>query len=225
MNHLQRRMPIVTRFLLPAVACAWLTGCAYVGHQGANIAPIRDLPPAAASVDSLLPLFPSAVRMRPGENLDPIHPLAVQVMIAGGTHLGVNEPSRDGVRDCVILTWPEQPGGFYRGARAELSLYTDRSQADAHFELDRRHPPLAPDTSAGSPGDRYALSKVRQGVSDTWQRLDLYHSQAVFQKGAVVVTITETSSDPAGSLKDRLIEQIAHAFKREPLAPEPWGGR
>src|SRR4051794_26889851 len=87
-----KRPPSGALPLLAACVLLWATGCAYVGPQRANVAPLRDLPVAKADVGSLLPLFPDAVRMQPGGDSDVLHPPPARIMVAGGVHLGTLAP-------------------------------------------------------------------------------------------------------------------------------------
>ncbi len=146
-------------------------------------------------------------------------------MVADGVHLPTGQRSNDGIIELLILVWPDEPGEYLSvGVNASVTLYASLEKANDAFEIASSYLRAGVDTKSGRAGDRYALSRVMQDRSDTWQLLNKYSSEAVFQKGKLVVEVNEYTSDRLARMKTHVIGLIARAIKGETVIPKRWGG-
>lgn len=209
-----QRMRQTTHVLILALAVATISvlgGCGYVGSQASDLSVMRDLT-LPSDLASLMPYFPSAVRMMSADAFPSSGSPEAKVMVADHVHLPTGGPAQDNVRDWVIVRTPEKPGDWYYGASADVLLFDRQADADKVFEYAVNHMSQSKDTAGGTAGDRYAMSVIKQGVSDLWQPLDHYWSEAVYQKGRVVIMLHEVSHDRQARVKERLMAEMARAL-------------
>lgn len=223
------------RFAFCGLAIVYMAGCAYTGRQEADISALRDAP-APADITSILPRFPTAKREArlPTSDSESWRIAAesgqfiqgqIEIMVAEGIHLPTGERSKDGAVETLILNWPDEPGEYLSGGvNASVALYASLEKANDAFEFASCHLRAGIAMKSGTAADRCALSKVMQERSDTWQLLNKYSSEAVFQKGRLVVEVNEYTSDRLARMKTHVIGLIARAIKGETIIPKSWGG-
>jgi hypothetical protein len=199
---MRRPPPIIAALLLAAGCCPH----ELTAPQSVNVEPLlaARFPQDRATI---LPLFPDAA----------------EVIVSAGRH-------RDGYRNpSGIVEWVRlrEPADRYEYLALTADVYLFRSEPDAAAEFDHWpdtwwRPDRGKFTTRGTPGNRCVisyLSRPRYGadVPFSCDHGTAYDSFVTFQKGRLVVTITQRSESTDPSIKERWIKHLAEILSR----PEP----